>query len=67
VSTTLGRHFVATRDVAPLEEILVDSVAVLGPATKTVPICLECLQPNLLDGKKNQGDLRTVFNNMVCP
>ncbi len=40
VSETFGRHFVATRDISPLEEILNDRVAVFGPATKTVPVCL---------------------------
>ena len=43
-SDEFGRFFVATRDIEPLELILVDKAAVIGPATKTKPICLECLQ-----------------------
>jgi len=46
ISETFGRHLVATRNILPLEEILFEKVAVLGPATKTVPVCLECLQPS---------------------
>ena len=49
-STTFGRHLVATRDIVPLEEILNEKVAVLGPATKSPPICLECLKP-VVQGK----------------
>ena len=39
-----GRFFVATRDISPLELVLIDQPAVVGPATKTKPICLECLK-----------------------
>ena len=42
-SETLGRHFVATRDINPLELILVDQPGVVGPATNTRPVCLVCL------------------------
>ena len=41
-SQEFGRHFVATRDIQPLELVLIDQPAVVGPATKTRPICLEC-------------------------
>ena len=34
----------ATRDISPLELVLIDQPAVVGPATKTKPICLECLK-----------------------
>ena len=34
----------ATRDISPLELVLIDHPAVVGPATKTKPICLECLK-----------------------
>ena len=34
----------ATRDISPLELVLIDEPAVVGPATKTQPICLECLK-----------------------
>ena len=45
-SERFGRHFVATRDINPLELILVDDVAVVGPATKTNPVCIVCLNPS---------------------
>ena len=44
-SPTMGRHFVATRNIKPLELILLEDAAVVGPATKTKPLCLNCLQP----------------------
>ena len=40
-----GRHFIATRNIQPLELILVDAAGVVGPATKTTPVCLACLNP----------------------
>ena len=43
-SQKYGRHFVATRDIIPLELILVDPPGVVGPATKTRPVCLGCLK-----------------------
>ena len=45
-SDKLGRHFVATRDIKPLELILVDEAAVVGPATKTSTVCIVCLNPS---------------------
>ena len=39
------RYFVATRDIQPLELVVVDEAAVIGPSTKTKPLCLECLKP----------------------
>ena len=39
-----GRHFIATRDIAPLELILIDKPAISGPAPKSGPVCLECLR-----------------------
>ena len=44
-SEKLGRYFVATRDIKPLELILVDQPGVVGPATKTKPVCIVCLNP----------------------
>ena len=41
-----GRHFIATRSIQPLELILVDVAGVVGPATKTAPVCLACLNPS---------------------
>ena len=38
----------ATRDISPLELVLIDEPAVVGPATKTQPICLECLKGTML-------------------
>ena len=43
-SEEFGRYFVATRDIQPLELVLIDKPAVVGPATKTRPICLECFK-----------------------
>jgi len=50
ISPELGRHFVATRDISPLHEILTEKAAVVGPATKALPICLECLNPFSVQG-----------------
>ena len=44
-SKKFGRHFIATRDIKPLELILVDNPGVVGPATKTKPVCIVCLNP----------------------
>ena len=44
-SERIGRHFVATRDIKPLELILVDDAAVVGPSTITNPVCIVCLKP----------------------
>ena len=44
-SEKFGRYFVATRDIKPLELILVDQPGVVGPATKTRPVCIVCLNP----------------------
>ena len=41
----VGRYVVATRDIAPLELILVDHPAAFGPNHDTSPACLECLLP----------------------
>ena len=45
-SNRFGRHFVATRDIKPLELILVDPPGVVGPSTKTKPVCIVCLRPS---------------------
>ena len=44
-SKGVGRHFVATRDIKPLELIVSDAPGVVGPATKTRPVCIVCLNP----------------------
>ena len=51
--TIFLRYFVATRDIQPLELVVVDEAAVIGPSTKTKPLCLECLKPptQVLPGK----------------
>ena len=41
----VGRYVVATRDIDPLELILVDHPAAFGPNHDTSPACLECLLP----------------------
>lgn len=51
-SPEFGRHFVATRDILPLQEILCEKAAVIGPATQAIQVCLECLIPIELEGKK---------------
>lgn len=74
-SPELGRHFVATRDILPLTEILTEKIAVIGPATKTTPVCLECFvqlkmageliwerpTPNILI-----NNLKIIENGMIC-
>uniref|UniRef100_A0A0K2VAX9 C2H2-type domain-containing protein n=1 Tax=Lepeophtheirus salmonis TaxID=72036 RepID=A0A0K2VAX9_LEPSM len=44
VNPKSGRHFEATRDISAGETILVDEASVVGPATKTEPLCLECFK-----------------------
>ncbi len=41
----VGRYVVATRDIEPLELILVDTPAIYGPNHDSVPACMECLLP----------------------
>ena len=41
----VGRYVIATRDIEPLEPILVDYPAAFGPNHDTSPACLECLLP----------------------
>ena len=55
----MGRHFVATRNIRPLELILMEDAAVVGPATKTKPLCLNCLQP-ATDVDRCSKDLPTI-------
>ena len=39
----VGRHLVASRDIAPLELVLWDTAVVVGPCADSVPVCLECM------------------------
>lgn len=39
-----GRHLIATREIEPLELVLHDDPAVVGPATRTPPVCLGCMK-----------------------
>ena len=41
-SDTVGRYLVASRDIKPLELVLWDTAAALGPCADSVPVCLEC-------------------------
>ena len=41
----VGRYVVATRDISPLDLILIDYPAAFGPNHDTAPVCLECLLP----------------------
>ena len=45
ILSKVGRYVVATRDITPLELILVDYPAAFGPNHDTSPACLECLLP----------------------
>ena len=56
------QHFLLYfRDIQPLELIVIDQPAVLGPASKTKPICLECLKGPL------QVDLDNPDKCLRCP
>ena len=44
-SQEFGRHFIATRDIDPLELILYDDPAVVIPTNLKYPACIECLRP----------------------
>ena len=46
----VGRYVVATRDILPMELILIDEPGVFGPNHDTRPACLECLLPVATDG-----------------
>jgi len=41
----VGRTLVATRDVEPLELVLWDGAAAMGPRMGGLPVCLQCLKP----------------------
>ena len=41
----VGKYLVATRDISPLDLILVDYPVAFGPNHDTAPVCLECLLP----------------------
>ena len=41
-SPDVGRYLVASRDIKPLELVLWDTAAAVGPAADSVPVCLEC-------------------------
>jgi len=41
----VGRILVATRDIDPLELILWDNAAAMGPRMGGKPVCLQCLKP----------------------
>ena len=48
-----GRVLFATRDIRPLELILVDPGTVVGPNYKSDPVCLQCLRT--VTGTYRQG------------
>ena len=39
------RFMVATRDIEPLELVMWDNAAALGPRMGSAPVCLQCLKP----------------------
>jgi len=41
----VGRYVVAVRDIEPLELVMWDSAAALGPRMGCAPCCLQCLKP----------------------
>lgn len=41
-SPQVGRYLVASRDIKPLELVLWDMAAAVGPGADSVPVCLEC-------------------------
>ena len=41
-SPEVGRYLVASRDIKPLELVLWDRAAAVGPAADALPVCLEC-------------------------
>lgn len=40
----MGRYLVAARDIEPLELVLWDRAAAVGPGADTLPVCLECFK-----------------------
>jgi len=56
----VGRVMVAARDVEPLELILWDEAAAMGPRMGGTPVCLQCLKP------AKPGALCTVCGWPVC-
>ncbi|XP_023343481.1 protein msta isoform X2 [Eurytemora carolleeae] len=45
VNQEKGRYVVATRDIAPLELVILDTPGSIGPKQFTKPVCLSCLSP----------------------
>ena len=45
LNEVVGRSVVAVRDIEPLELVLWDSPAALGPKMGCSPVCLQCLKP----------------------
>merc|ERR1711881_752853 len=41
----VGRYVVAVRDIEPLELVMWDAAAALGPRMGCAPVCLQCLKP----------------------
>jgi len=41
----VGRYVVAVRDIEPLELVMWDNAAALGPRMGCPPVCLQCLKP----------------------
>jgi len=42
----VGRYVVAVRDIEPLELVMWDAAAALGPRMGCPPVCLQCLKPS---------------------
>ena len=52
-SPTVGRFLVASRDIQPLELVLWDKAAAVGPGADTLPVCLECFRK--VEGREGGG------------
>lgn len=49
----VGRYIVATRNLEPLELVMYDNAAAMGPRMGSAPVCLQCLKG--VDGKFRCG------------
>jgi len=60
----VGRYVVAVRDIEPLELVMWDAAAALGPRMGCAPVCLQCLKP--VDGSYRCEICNWPFCNKKC-
>ena len=60
----VGRYVVATRDIEPLELVMWDNAAALGPRMGCSPACLQCLKP--ADGSFRCGNCNWPVCDQKC-